>query len=528
MSAADRPRIFQQLAWIWLGLLVLVMSCGGAETARRPVPLEDLPAATREARLTNDLAATKVYRDGLANVLSFMRSRPDLFPVAALSEPRVLVRADREAVWGAWKSFLDYLLALDALGQYHQAFFRLSGQAAERSFLVAYGGFLAQYRHALAFIALAENDPSMDALLNEAVSELGLPKETYAKLKFRFLHLGRGTEFVALEAMYLTKGGDNEPDIRAGIAADREIIWRMGRGKGPLLTAQNALAVVQRAGAAAWFPVQAGVSEWMGDTKVLRQGTSLISEAQLTELTSLLQPGDILLVRHEWYLSNIGLPGFWPHAVLVIGSEAERRAYFATPEVQTWVRTQGQADGDFEVLLKAREPDAYAASAKPLHGEVTRTIEAISDGVSFNSLEAAGEADSLVVLRPRLTKAEKAQAILRAYHYTGRPYDFDFDFRTDSALVCTELVYKAYEPAKDYRGLTWPTVTMLGRPVLPANEIARLFDQHYETKEQQLDFITFLDGQEKLGKALPATLAEFRLSWQRPKWHILVQPEPVQ
>jgi hypothetical protein len=33
-----------------------------------------------------------------------------------------------------------------------------------------------------------------------------------------------------------------------------------------------------------------------------------------------MSPGCILLVRRQWYLSNIGIPGFWPHAVLYVGT----------------------------------------------------------------------------------------------------------------------------------------------------------------------------------------------------------------
>jgi hypothetical protein len=43
------------------------------------------------------------------------------------------------------------------------------------------------------------------------------------------------------------------------------------------------------------------------------------------------------------------------------------------------------------------------------------------------------------------------------------------------------------------------------------------------TPDQQSDLILFLDGQERKGKAVEADLAEFRSSWQRPKWHVLVQ-----
>jgi hypothetical protein len=115
----------------------------------------------------------------------------------------------------------------------------------------------------------------------------------------------------------------------------------------------------------------------------------------------------------------------------------------------------------------------------------------------------------------------------RAFHYAGRPYDFDFDFLTDSALVCTELVSKAYEWDGELPGLDLPTVEVPGRQVTPANLIARQFDEDYGGAHQQFDLVAFLDGHEAAGNAIPAGLDTFRHSWRRPKWYVLVQNTPL-
>ena len=317
---------------------------------------------------------------------------------------------------------------------------------------------------------------------------------------------------------------DKQPELRTSIRSDADYIWRAGKGRGELLTAKNALKVVQNGAQSVWLPVQQGVSEWMGDTKIHRPGRSLISQAQIKQVQPKLLPGDVLLERREWYMSNIGLPGFWSHAALYLGTPEERRSFFADADTQAWVNKQGEVSGDLEALLRTRYPKAYETSLKP--GEdshAVRVVEAISEGVSFTTLEHSAECDSLVVLRPKLAKSEKAQALARAFHYAGRPYDFNFDFATDSELVCTELVYKAYESAAGFRGLTFPLVEMLGRKATPANEIARQFDAQCETAEQQFELVIFLDGQERRAKAVEASLATFRQSWKRPKWHVLVQ-----
>jgi hypothetical protein len=159
------------------------------------------------------------------------------------------------------------------------------------------------------------------------------------------------------------------------------------------------------------------------------------------------------------------------------------------------------------------------------HEHLPRVVEAISEGVSLTTLEHSADCDALAVLRPRLPKPEQALAVLRAFQYHGRPYDFDFDFATDSELVCTEVVFKAYEPGAATRGLRLPLVEMLGRKVMPANEIIRQLDAQWGTAEQQFEVVVFLDGHELKG-AVERGAAELRASWRRPKWHIVTQNLP--
>jgi len=487
-------------------------------------PLTKLDKLELEVRLKADARAVEVERDGLRKVITFLDSRPDLFPASPSREAHLLRREEKETVWKTWQQFLDYNVGLDSVVRYHASFHKLKGTAREESFLIGYAAMLAQYRAALEFIDRAERNAEWDKVLNDPVPELGLPGGMYAKLKFKFLNVSIASQFAAREVVMKTFSGNQLPDLRAAIRDDAQYIWNAGKGGGELLTIKNALKVVQNGANSAWLPVQSGVSEWMGDTKVYRTGRSLISQKQVEQLKQILQPGDVLLERREWFVSNVGLPGFWSHAALYIGTAEDRRAFFADTETQAWVKRQGESSGDLELLLQSRYPTTYKQSQTTQEPEhVVRIIEAISEGVSLTTLEHSADCDSIAVLRPRLPKAEKAQAITRAFHYTGRPYDFNFDFATDSELVCTELVYKSYEPANGFKGLKFPLTEMLGRKLLPANEMAKQFDALEGTPQQQFDLVIFLDGQERKRSATEAPLAEFRSSWQRPKWHVLTQ-----
>jgi len=507
------------------GAMSLVLWAASADGAPLPA-LAELELEELRDRCGNDLRALGVYREGLRATIAFVRAREDLFPAVRPDKARLLPREDRERVLATWRSLLDYDMALDSLRRYHADFARLKDKELRgRAFLACYGAFLAQYRHALEFIDRAEHDPGLDTVLNEPVPELGLPEGTYARYKFRFLNVVIATQFAALNVVDHFYGGPGEEGARQAVGQDCAAIWRMGKGRGEALTLKNGLHIVRAAGFDAWFPVQAGVSEWMGATKVRRQGATLVNADQLRALRRALRPGDVCLARREWHLSNIGLPGFWPHAMLYVGAAEERRRHLAGADVREWVGSQGRQDGDLEALLRERCPEAYGRSLEPQEGgRAPRVIEAVAEGVSFTTLEHALGADCVAVLRPRLHDCEKAAAILRAFRYSGRPYDFNFDFLTDSALVCSELVYKCYEPSAGMKGLRLPLEEVCGHVVTPPNAFVRQFDEQFGAEAQQFDLVAFLDGNEAAGKAVESTLEEFRASWRRPKWHIFIQP----
>ena len=107
----------------------------------------------------------------------------------------------------------------------------------------------------------------------------------------------------------------------------------------------------------------------------------------------------------------------------------------------------------------------------------------------------------------------------RAFHYAGRPYDYHFDFRSDQALVCSELVYKAYRELPGESGLALPLERTLGRPMMTPNTLAQIFS---EEGHERFALVRFLDGDERAGVARVSTAEAFKTSWSRPTWHILL------
>ena len=169
------------------------------------------------------------------------------------------------------------------------------------------------------------------------------------------------------------------------------------------------------------------------------------------QLRPLLRPGDVFITRKEHAMTNYFLPGFWPHAALYLG-EREGLAQLGLGD-QEHVRPR------WERLLTAdpREP--------------RRVLEALKDGVQIRSVDSPLSSDAVLVLRPRLTPNEIAQAIVRGLFHEGKPYDFDFDFSRSDRLVCTEIVYRSYEGVG---GMRFQLVRRAGRLTLAAEDLIQM------------------------------------------------------
>jgi hypothetical protein len=166
-----------------------------------------------------------------------------------------------------------------------------------------------------------------------------------------------------------------------------------------------------------------------------------------SQFESLMVPGDVLMVRKEYALTNYFLPGHWPHVALYLGSAQQLAACGIDQRHPRWSKLQA-------ILEK--------------HGRVV--LEALKDGVHLRSLESPFAVDSLVVLRPRLDRTEIARGLDRVLSHEGKPYDFDFDFRRSDRLVCTEVVYRALDGLGQFR---IPLVRRAGRPTLAGVDFAR-------------------------------------------------------
>jgi hypothetical protein len=165
-----------------------------------------------------------------------------------------------------------------------------------------------------------------------------------------------------------------------------------------------------------------------------------ITEQQRATLLEIAQPGDVFITRHDDAMSNLFLPGFWPHAALFLGKRAV-----------------------LENVAGALPPSVRARYHDSIH-----FLEAKKDGVRLRSAEETLRLDACLVFRPPLAGEALAEALIRALSHEGKLYDFLFDFRTADRLACTEVVYRVYY---NYPPVHFHLIQTGGRACIPAEEL---------------------------------------------------------
>jgi len=184
--------------------------------------------------------------------------------------------------------------------------------------------------------------------------------------------------------------------------------------------------------------------EWAGRgiSELRANRPKKVTSSILNELEDLLQPGDVIATRHKYALSNLFLPGFWPHTALYLGpSEGKAGLGLSdTPETEKWCGS--------------------------LH-----MLEAQKDGVLLRPISETLAVDAVAVIRPRLAREDIGRGLLQALEHEGKLYNFDFDFFRSDRLVCTEVVYRAFEGIGPMNiGLQ----QRAGRPTLSAEDLLDL------------------------------------------------------
>lgn len=250
-------------------------------------------------------------------------------------------------------------------------------------------------------------------------------------------------------------------------------------------------------------PIQKGISTIASELDYSGRSKKYIGPPQLDSILKLIRPGDIFLKRDNYYLSNVGIEGFWTHSAIYIGSLSLLDSIY----------------GDVPFLMN-QKPSEYLAQNIPviyqaMYGKTNLIIEAIGQGVTINPIEHIAFVDYLAVLRPNLKNEDTFKSILTAFEYLGVPYDFLFDFSDDKELVCTELIYNAYSCRSDKGGIQFLFGKVLGRPFVSPNDIAHQFANEISGTSPSFLFVLFCDTDKDASSAYFSNEEAFAKSWKR-------------
>ena len=202
----------------------------------------------------------------------------------------------------------------------------------------------------------------------------------------------------------------------------------------------------------------------------------VFTDAQKKEIFGLLRPGDLVLTYTAGYMSDVFIPGVFKHGITYIGTPAQRESMGVTADVLP-------RDERFD----AQEVAANLQKSTLPNGTEADMIEAVAEGVIFNDLEHIMDThvNRMLVLRPRLSDAERAAFLVEVYSYLGDDYDFRFDFADASKQVCTEVIYRAINGKGS---IDFALTVRGGHETLSADDIA-----HYHLDSEAFDFVLLVE-----------------------------------
>ena len=401
-------------------------------------------------------------------------------------------------------AFLEFDLLKEKYRGFHQVDYVAQPKLHADAFMIAYMAYVAQYDACLKIVKMADSSDFMETLLNEETD--GIPPDSYYVMKQRLTHprvmlrMNAGAAYYELVKKDVTIAPETVTDFLA-----RKKTYYQALGQKADIFIKNPLDQFERAAFEAVLPIQRSVAVQMSYIRTARRDY-LITPEILAGYKSRLQPGDILIQRRNWHMTNIGILGFWPHVALYIGTPEELKGFFSDLNIDP-LEEIGRRCPEIMPLWQKNDDNGYPC----------RVIEAIRPGVVFQSVETSAKCDYLGVVRPNLSKMEKLNAITAAFRHYGKPYDLNFDFTTDNALVCSELVYKGYKAAAQ---LPLEPEIINGRLLLPPNRLAETAVEHMGTNDA-FSFVLFLDAVEKDQRVFERDEQAFRTSWQRPKWDLM-------
>ena len=487
--------------------------------------LADLRGPALREKIVSDASLLVIIDRKMNNLHNFTEG---YFKSIKDEKPSILTHTQRKEIKQIWAQYLDLSIVLQKfiLEYKHVDSFKKRDQLD--AYLISYAAYLLFYSSGLDIIENTANITPFEILLDEPIPEYGILRGQYTNIKWQIVHIEEFYEltegyssYKEMLKKYPVAPANKDGQYLAKLIEERYPLCKQKlESEGISNLVQNILDTFKDKTLDVLFPIQKNFALFMGLTRFTNRKDGFISKRQCKKLIQKAKPGDILLERKEWYLSNLGIPGFWTHAALYIGSPGELKGWSNTSEINDLYRNKDPECASFSDYLERHYPEAYSAYIAGEDGEDNRIIEGLKEGIVFHSVsKTVGISDHAACLRPRLTKIDIAQSIEIAFQFWGRGYDYTFSILSDYELTCAELIYKNYEPAPGKNGLSFDLSKIMGVLTLPANNIAAQFDREYDINPQ-LEFILYYSSDLRKGKAYSKDLEAFRKTHKLRLWNL--------
>ncbi len=409
----------------------------------------------------------------------------------------------------AWWKIILTMKRLETVRRRFSRFFELADHRyCFRALLISYTAQMQILATSLAIMERVNDHKFVEEILDDQELSLGLLPDNYQRLVRNTLHISELFQ-AYLYAIYFQdlKVKHSLKDSKLGKYLSLAILFvidsfvRIGYWN----AFNSTRRLVRRESFRLIFPIQKNLAEAIGNTRLAVRSEYLIGRDDIFKMYESLEPLDLITTRSAWYLSNAWLPGFWTHVIVYLGEPERFINYFELDsDVLNYIQ-ESYGHKSLKDLLDKHHPLVWSRWKESEDGFACNIIEAVAQGVIIRPLEVACEADYAASIRPRISKVEKLKIVLEMFGHFGKPYDFNFDYTIDSALGCSELVYKSFNK---HVSLPVKIKQVSGRLTLPVHEFLRSFarERGFFTKKPKnsrhfWDFVFFLDGRPRLGHA---------------------------
>ena len=327
--------------------------------------------------------------------------------------------------------------------------------------------------HSAFLVAEFADDPVAIAELNEAFYRSEISRDTYYELA-RGISSKRLSRLKRAGALATKELADPDSELTRLVASDARYGELIELNKALQIAAEARMrAALDTKGSSDPEPIRetdesvgndlyAARSMLFKDVSRLKNPKAKLvrfSDAQKAQVYEQLRPGDLILTYTAGYMSDVFIPGAFKHGITYVGSPKLREQAGLRPEA-----------------LSAVAPDARNRLAAHVvqenleDGRRADMIEAVAEGVIFNNLAHIMDThiNRLLVLRPRLTEAERTDFLIEVFSYLGEDYDFRFDFADSTSQVCTEVIYRAIDGKG---GIAFDLTVRAGHETLSADDI---------------------------------------------------------